>query len=495
MEQYTPRHGGTRWSIAYGSYESVERFALQKLYEAVQSYFPYVVQVHPVSEYGSPSNEHTILVGTPEDNVLLRELVQGGQLSLPNRPQAFAIACMDSPWHPGYRLVAIVGSDPLGVLYGVQEFIAQVLSTQVAPEKPTALRLREAFDSMPDFALSDYPRIEHRGIWTWGYVIYDYRRFLDNMAGLKMNRLIMWNDCPPLNCHEILDYAHGRGIQVILGFPWGWGSQRLDLAHAADRKRIKEWVLAHYQENYADLDPDGIYFQTLTEHHKTEIEGRSVAAVVCEMVNEIAASLLALDPGLSIHFGLHATSIRDRYRDLEPLDPRITIVWEDAGTLPYTYTPVTKTTIPEVEAPFSTFEQTLVYSKKLARLREGCLFALVPKGWTCLDWQSEFEHHGPFLLGERTPGFVRERLRQRQPRWDQVNRLWLQHYPLAKRFYREMLGCSPAGMSVTALVEDGLLEERIQLSVALLAETIWNPERSDVDLLQRASSPYYRSPR
>jgi len=42
------------------------------------------------------------------------------------------------------------------------------------------------------------------------------------------------------------------------------------------------------------------------------------------------------------------------------------------------------------------------------------------------------------------------------------------------------------------LIEDGLFEESIQPSVALFAETIWNPRRSDREILQQAMSPYYK---
>ncbi len=36
------------------------------------------------------------------------------------------------------------------------------------------------------------------------------------------------------------------------------------------------------------------------------------------------------------------------------------------------------------------------------------------------------------------------------------------------------------------LVEDGLFEEKIQTSVALFAEMLWNPEQSDEELLRHA---------
>ena len=112
MEGYKPRYTGARWSIVYGSYQGIERFALQDLHRAVQRYHPYVVQVSPALGYALPDAGHLLLVGTPESNPLIRELIQGGYISLPNRPQAYTIACMDSPQRAGCRLLVIAGSDP-----------------------------------------------------------------------------------------------------------------------------------------------------------------------------------------------------------------------------------------------------------------------------------------------------------------------------------------------------------------------------------------------
>jgi len=377
------------------------------------------------------------------------------------------------------------------VLYGVRELTDRLLPLRVAPEKPDLARLREAFDSMEDFSVSDRPRIDNRGIWTWGYVIYDYRGFLENMSLLRMNMLTIWNDHPPLNVREIVDFAHARGIRIILGFHWGWGLPDLELTRAEDRKKIREMVLRNYRENYCGLGIDGIYFQTLTEHNVTERDGMTTAAAACELVNDTARTLLEDEPALVIQFGLHATSIREHYVDFASLDPRVVIVWEDAGQIPFSYTPILldPSETGGQDPRKATVDETREYAKKLATFRAGTEFAMVPKGWTNLDWRSEFEHHGPFILGERDPGFIQRRLRDRQPHWDRVNDTWLKNYPIAVRFYREILESGPPRVTVTGLVEDGLLEARIQSSVALFAETIWDPFRDESEILRRAMIP------
>ena len=105
---------------------------------------------------------------------------------------------------------------------------------------------------------------------------------------------------------------------------------------------------------------------------------------------------------------------------LEELDPRITITWEDAGLIPYSYNPVTDYD-PETPSKYNwpeSVDETIEYSKKLAMMRGNREFAMVPKGFTSLRWQSEFENHGTFILGERSARYCRNRLDQRQARWD-----------------------------------------------------------------------------
>ena len=495
MSEYVPRYPGVRWSMVYGSHAGPEEFAVAELQRQVQRFLPYVIALRAADEPAAGPDGHELWVGTPENHPGIAALAADGRATPPAEPQSYALWSGPHPADPKRKLVAVAGRDAEGVLYGVEDLCAQ----RLAPRWPEmADDRRKALDEVPAFSAVERPAIARRGIWTWGYVIYDYRRFLDHMARLRMNTLVVWNDCPPLNAPQVLAHARSRGIRVVLGFNWGWG-RNLKLTDADHRRQIREDVLHTFRTQYAGLGMDGIYFQTLTEHTQLELDGRSTAELACDLVNDVAGRLLAEYPDLYIQFGLHAPSIGERYAELQSLDPRVTIMWEDAGVLPFAYDPVPEFT-PELP-PHSilnglgTPEATRAYAQRLAAFRQPCEFAMVPKGWICLRWGHEFEHHGPFLLGERDEEYVRRRRRERQPRWDTVDRLWLRHYPLAAQFYCEVLDVSPERMLVAGLIEDGLFEDEIPLSVALFGETLWNPRRPDADILRRALSPYYRRPR
>jgi len=487
LGKYKPRYEGTRWVLVYGSCEGVERFAVNELQRTAQLCFPYVIEVHPASA-PRPSGTHLLLVGTAANHPMIAELGTKG-LKLPNKAEGYTVACLKSPWDPALRVAVIAGTDPNGVLYGVEEFHRRLADT---PAEDARGR-RQALDQMPDFEVNEAPVIENRGIWTWGYVLYDYRRFIDNMARLKMNKLTIANDTPPLNCREVVEYAHSRGVKVILAFAWGWGIDDLDPTSKEHQRIIREDVLRNYEINYSHLGLDGIYFQSFTEHSNTRIGGRTTAALVCEWVNDIAGALLERYPGLRIEFGVHASSIRENYTDFLKLDSRIPIMWEDAGAIPYGISTVSRSlpraALPQTQGPpaLPTVEDTVEYSVKLATFRpDNREFAMIAKGFAMLRWETEFEHHGPFILGERHPEFIQARLRERQPRLDWANRRWPKECRHALRLFSEVRRACDGPMTVVGLVEDGLFEEKIQVSVAVLGEMLWDPNREEREILSRA---------
>ena len=122
---------------------------------------------------------------------------------------------------------------------------------------------------------------ETRSIFTWGHPINDYRRYIANIARLKINQLIVWNDFLPINAKDIVDYAHEYGIELIWGYAWGWGTdcKDIDLNNLDTlRKEIVEVFLRDY-----DKAGDGIYFQSFTEMQEDHIGDTLVAEAVSDL--------------------------------------------------------------------------------------------------------------------------------------------------------------------------------------------------------------------
>ena len=287
------RYPGPRWTLLYGSYQGVEEFAVSELQRMVQRCLPYVLEALPAGE-------------TPERLAQPDSRRYGGRQPAYRRtrpPRARETA--DTPPRLLHRLLELALAAQCKVdrdrgnrrrrraLWRgrVQQKAGGAVHSRFEPGE-----LRASFDNLPAFSLSDAPVIENRGIWSWGYVIYDYRRFFDNMARLKMNRLTVWNDRPPINCRQFIDYAHSRGVRVILGYSWGYALSKLDPTDPQHLRLIKGEVLKNYETEYRDLGMDGIYFQTFTEQSNTMIGGKSIAALACDWVNDIGRTLLERHP-------------------------------------------------------------------------------------------------------------------------------------------------------------------------------------------------------
>ena len=479
-----------RWRIVCASYDGVERFAVNELQRMLQNFLHYVIPIE-VSEVLPEPGQNVIVMGQA-DSLLLSRLIDAGAVASPEFEEGYSISCSASPELSDDRLVMLCGHDSRGVLYAVEDFNGRIIGRDYIQDDPKWFD--KVLNELPDFSYSDYPRIAHRGIWTWGYAIYDYRNFFDKMARLRFNAVTIWHDELPLNIVEVLDYAHSRGIEVVLGFHCGWGKDNIDLTDPSQVEELARRTLEMYRKNYAELPHDGIYMQTVTESNDTILKGHPVAEWVCKLYNRVGKVLLEEFPQLKrVQFGIHATSILQDYTHFEDLDSRISLVWEDAGVIPYSYIPAPEYRVDETNkaAGLGSVEATVEYSAKLATLRNHAEFAMVAKGFSYIRWMTEFENHQSFILGERSDSFIQKRLQERMPRWKKNSALWFAHYRNAVEFYRHIMQVNPRKVFVTALIEDGMFEYRIDPSVALFAAILWNPEQDFETIGESAQSAWF----
>ena len=304
-------------------------------------------------------------------------------------------------------------------------------------------------------------KINNRGIWTWGHVIYDYRGFFRNMAKLGFNRIVIWNDIRPLNAREVLDEAHRYGIKLIWGFSWGWidkCGENIGNIGADRMNALQAEILAEF-ENYRDICADGIYFQSFTETDAESVGGLSIAETVVGLVNSTAEKIFEAMPDLEIEFGLHATSVKNSLDIIAKTDPRIRIVWEDCGAFPFDYD----------SHNAAGFDETCDFTRKILFLRgknEKCGFVF--KGMTKLDWSSFKYHSEPYEIGTADADFIAARAKEKEPLWAYVTDGWQKNGDYARRMFE--LVSQNKNITADELIEDGMFEYEIKQPPVMFSE-------------------------
>lgn len=442
-------------AIIYGELKNgVQKKAVEQLSKIL---LDYTVEYPVCFEY-SDSKDYSdflcIYIGTKENNPYIK-MNSKAELS---KAEEYAIKVSDGT-------VIIEGSDDAGVLYGCIDFYNKyIVKCEYTDDDSTFWVNPFENDTLPDFEYSSAPSVKDRGIWTWGHVIYDYKGFFDNMVKLKMNTVIIWNDFVPVNAKELIEYAHGINIKVIFGFSWLWD---VDCAKA-DLKNLDKFsveIFEKYEDEYAHLGLDGIYFQSFTELQTEEIGGVLIADAVTDFVNKTSQLFFDKYPDLELQFGLHATSVRNRLDYIKNVDNRVRIVWEDCGAFPFSYLPNN----------IKDFEDTCSLTEEIATLRgKSDCFGVVTKGLTKLDWRA-FEHpQGPQLIGTSSKYMKENRIIRKRRIWRYLQAYWLTNADKAHEMTKLMADLKKGDLYITALVEDGMFEENIMFPVALFSEMMWD---------------------
>lgn len=445
----------TRIIYPGGTLSGVQRKAVELLSKTVLDETLEVPACIGWEDYATDDNFRDIFIGTKQNNPYIRERSE----AILTKPEEYAIAVKNDA-------VIIEGYDDAGVLYGCADFYPRYVAQKSLTYNSGTYFCHIFADVLPEAFIQSAPAVKNRGLWTWGHVIYDFRGYFDNMAKLKMNTVIIWNDHVPLNAKQLVAYAHDAGIKVIWGFPWLWGldCSRVDMNSL---ETASKEIADYYEQNYADLGGDGIYFQSFTELSQETIGGVLIAEAVTKFVNDTAGRIFEKHPGLELQFGLHTDSVRNRLDYIRHVDPRIRIVWENCGCFPFDYMP------DQVEG----FGETKAYVDRISRLRgEDERFGVVLKGLTKLKW-STFRHQpGPFVLGEASKQMCANRIARKKKIWHFVQAGWMVNGDKVQEMIRLMRDNRRGDLYITALVEDGMFEQMLYYPVALLGEFLWDCE-------------------
>lgn len=460
------------WKIIYSGNSPVEMRALEFLYGEMGNfmlrdwgtYALYTMACERAS--GELPDENSVVIGVGSENELLKKFIDPAAIPA----DGFILQKRDNPQYPGKQLVLIAGSNAAAVLYGVVTLVDDVLLSQTPRDNNAVISDTDVFGvPMKDFTMTDAPASRIRSVFTWAHPIGNMYEYFRNMARLKFNRVYMWNEFPPVNAAEIVNYAHSWGIETFWGFAWGW-STNCPGTDTADLDALRKNILDEYYDVWAKLPGDGIYFQSFTEMVQREINGRSVADCVIELVNGITGELLKKDPALKIVFGLHASSVKDDLEIIARSDARLEILWEDCGNFPFNC-------INEVPTP----------GKDLAFVRD--LFAqnhfmgLVYKCQLTQKWADFAHQSGAYILGHNGSKMQTNDLAVTESSWRNYKAVWSEHgkiaYDLAQVIQSE--GGPDVEMNVAAQ-----LNGPIHWPTALTAELFWNSNRNYIEIVKCA---------
>lgn len=395
-----------------------------------------------------------IYIGTKENNEYIR---QHSDVKL-EYAEEYAISVKNGT-------VMIEGNDDNGALYGCVDFYDKYIVKLEYTDNDETYWENPFEKSLPNFDCRQHPAVVSRGIWTWGHVIYDYRAFIDNMVRLKLNMITVWTDHIPVNAADMIQYAHDAGIKFIWGYSWLWGIN----CDAVDLSAVNEAtcsVLAKYERDYLPLGGDGIYFQSFTELDKEYIGNVLIAEAVTDFVNNTSRLFLDKYPQLELQFGLHANSVKQRLEYIARVDKRVRIVWENCSSFPFDYIPKN----------VDTFDDTAQFVEKIARLR-GCdeRFGAVTKGLTKLEWSNFDSPSGPIFDGVCSKRILENRVKRKNIIWKYIQSYWFTNSTFAADIVRLMTEAKNGDLCISALVEDGMLEDTMMFPIALYSEMLWDP--------------------
>ena len=469
------------WDIIYDESSAILENAVNLLKEEVSVLVD--VKSNFISNYTDTflSQLNFMAVGSKNSN-LLDYLCKKVSISAPVLGDAYTVYVDVNPFNNDKFCVIIVGNDDKGVLNGVADFtnkyIGKVLSR---PKDGDRLERKRFFDSklvtyVPQYKNSASPKADNRAIWTWGHVIYDYKNFFKNMAKLRLNEVVIWNDFVPSNANDVVNFAHSYGIKVIWGYSWGWVDSKdkdpVDLNDPKCLEKFKQEVLSKYETEYLKTGGDGVYFQSFTETFAEEKDGKIIAQAVTEWVNAIAKNVLDKYPNLKLQFGLHAESVKNRLEFIKNVDKRIEIVWENCGTFPQAYDMY----------DVVDFDETLDFSKKISVLRGvDDSFGYVIKSMCLLDWERFVHQKGSYIMGEADQDFIKNYSAYRDKTWRVVQAYWLKNYAYAYKYLDETTSFKNGKINVQALVEDGVFEYRVPFAPVFYSVCLWDDVKSAED--------------
>ncbi len=462
------------WKIMYTKYQGLEKKAIELVGAEVGKTIlrdkgVYTLHTLAVEKINDNFDKNTIIIGIYDDNPYIQKYVEKKEIP----ENGYCVRVIPNPENSKLKIALITANDPVNVFYGAVDFSDNYLPS-AAPVAGGIRTPYETFNSiLPDYFNSSAPKSKTRSIFTWGHPINNYRKYIDNIARLKINQLIVWNDFLPINANDIVAYAHEYEIEIIWGFAWGWTTNCNDTSIINNLDSIKEDILYKFKEIYNGAG-DGIYFQSFTETNEDRLGGKLIAEAVTDFVNDVSIEIFKINPDIRIQFGLHACSVKDHIDYISKVNENVDIIWEDCGSFPYNYMPVVCT---EQE-----YDETLDFTKKIINLRTKGSTGLVYKGMMTMDWTKFVHQSGPYIMGMASQELIDNDIAMLRPIWKYFQTEWMSAGRQAWDFTRKI--CSWSNGNINLCIA-GALDGAIWFPEALCAEIMWNSDEPYEKIVDR----------
>ena len=475
----------TSWKVVYTKYEGLLIKAINLLNCEIGKLLireegKYTLHVLPMEMDKTDVNfeKNVFLIGCIQDSETIQKFISEEEI-----PQnGYILKVIDNPQNPNYSLVIFTAREPQNVYYAVNAFLNNY-SVDCAPDIGGLKFKKRLFEEkLKNKTIAFAPKTKTRSVFCWGHTINDYRSYIDNMARIGLNQLILWNDYKPVNAKQVVEYAHEYGIEVIWGYAWGWRAGCHEIKTIDDNylKALKKEVIEKFERDYANVG-DGIYFQSFTELNNDTIGGRFVADVVTDFVNDVVAELFIKHPNLRIQFGLHANSVHQRLEPIARIDKRVEIIWENGGVFPFN---AGTARIDDVAAYEKEFEKTLAFTEKILTLRgNDAPTGITFKGFLKTDWSQFVYQTGPFILGENAKEIQKHDERLRKEAWRAFCADWLKNGDYARRFCEFIHQKSNSDLNFSLA---GLFDGGVYLPQAICCEIFMDSNRSYEEIIKAA---------
>lgn len=470
------------WKIVYSSYCGMEKKAVELVYSELGSLIlrdagQYAIHVlRCEKEDDAALDKNAVIIGVYGKSKLISEYVKEEEIA----EGGYVVKVCDSHEVEGLKVAIITAKTPTEVFYGAVEFVDDYLNSATIIDSGITLTNRlldPTLAPFPDYYSAPSPTIKRRTVFAWGHPINDYREYIENLARLRLNQLVLWNDFVPINAKDLIDYAHEYGIQVVWGYSWGWITKCWTF-DPDDIPKIQKQAIDTFERDYAPLGVDGIYFQSFTENVGASLKGKLVAEIVTDFVNDTASKLLEKYPSLYIIFGLHAESVKEHLEFIRNVDKRIEIMWENCGEFPYKYIPE----VPDEED----FKKTLDFTDNIVSLRGEAPTALLIRGVATMSWISFAHQSGPYVIGKNAKSVIEHDKAIMRPIWRTLQAQW--HKGGAGKYaYRLIKHVASLGRGDVALGMAGQFAGGIWLNEAVTAEMLWNCDKPYDEILERVS--------